>query len=76
MKIEELKWVHPCGCGDTSDLRAEAELTGRGAIRVKKVGADYFVQRFLSNGAALSKDADGVPQYEPITESDLAALIA
>lgn len=76
MKIEELKWVHPCGCGDTSDLRAEAELTGRGAIRVKKVGADYFVQRFWSNGAALSKDADGVPQYEPITESDLAALLA
>ena len=76
MKIEELKWVHPCGCGDTSDLRAEAELTGRGAIRIKKVGDDYMVQRFAPNGAALSKDADGVPQYEPITEADLAALIA
>ena len=76
MKIEELKWVHPCGCGDTSDLRAEAELTGRGAIRIKKVGDDYMVQRFGANGVALSKDADGVPQYEPITEADLAALIA
>lgn len=75
MKIEELKWVYPCGCGDTSDLRTELKLPSS-AIRVKKVGDDYFVQRFGPNGDALNKDADGVPQYEPITESDLAALLA
>ena len=75
MKIDELKWTRPCGCGDTPDLRTELKLPG-GAIRVKKAGDEYFVQRFGANGVALSKDADGVPQYEPITEADLAALIA
>ena len=43
---------------------------------IKKAGAEYFVQRFGPNGVALNKDADGVPQYEPISEVGLEALIS
>ncbi len=75
MKLSELKWSRPCGCGDTPDPRAEVK-TGSGQFRIKKTADGYLVQRFSANGAALSRDADGVPQYEPITESELVALIA
>lgn len=75
MELNELNWSHPCGCGDTTDPRAEVK-NRNGQFRIKKVGDDYMVQRFAPNGAALSKDADGVPQYEPITELGLAALLA
>lgn len=75
MKLDQLNWSYPCGCGDTPDPRAEVK-NSNGQFRIKKAGAEYFVQRFGPNGVALNKDADGVPQYEPITESELVALIA
>ena len=74
MKLNELKWMHPCGCGDTPDLRAEAK-TAAGQFRIKKVGEEYFVQRFSPAGVALSKGADGVPLYEAIAAEALEALL-
>lgn len=75
MKLNELNWSHPCGCGDTPDPRAEVK-NSNGQFRIKNTADGYMVQRFTTTGAALSRDADGVPQYEPITESELVALIA
>jgi len=74
MKIENLDWQYPCGCGDAPDPRAEVK-TAAGQFRIKKTAEGFTVQRFGANGAALNKDADGVPIYEPIDDISLAALI-
>ncbi len=75
MKLNELNWSHPCGCGDTPDQRAEVK-TASGQFRIKKTADGYLVQRFFANGAALNKDADGVPVYEPVSEEALEAMLS
>lgn len=75
MNLDELKWSHPCGCGDTPDKRAEVKLSGGNALRIKSTAEGYLVQRFGPQGA-LNKDESGAPIYEPISEADLVALLA
>lgn len=75
MLIENIPWVYPCGCGDTSDPRAEVKISTDMTVRIKHAPDGYYVQRFGPAGA-LNKDAVGAPVYEPIDADQLAELIA
>lgn len=69
MKISEIAWTHPCGCGDTPHPRAEIQYA-RGWLRVKDMGdGTYEVQKF-----GLDKMRDG--EQVLLTHAELSALIA
>lgn len=45
MNLDEIKWKHPCGCGDTAHLRAEIQYAG-GWLRVTKTADGYTVMKY------------------------------
>lgn len=68
MIIDDIKWRHPCGCGDTAHLRAEFEYSG-GWLRVKKTDDGYSVTKF-------GHDKQLVSGPHEMTDAEFGELIA
>lgn len=75
MLIQDIEWVHPCGCGGCSLPRSEVQ-TANGQFRIKQTKTGYAVQRFSKAGLPMSTDASGAPAYEPVTAAALEAMLA
>ena len=73
--IDSIKWQRTC-CAWHGEY-AEHKCKDGGDLRIKRAPDldGFLVMQFGTDGECKTKDADGVPTYKTLTESQLLKLI-